>query len=76
MEDGYIEIGEDGGGFWDFLDGKAIHAGTMLQVLIGGYWIDVRYEADFHTRQAWLYTDDAVLPLSRNTMRCRWPARE
>jgi hypothetical protein len=71
MVDSYIEMGEDGG---SFRDGKPIDAGTMLQVLIGGHWIDVRYEANFHTRQAWLYASDAVVPLSRKTMRCRWPS--
>lgn len=68
----YIVARHNMGGFRDTLRDEDMHAGDRREVLIGGRWIIARYEADFGTSEAWLYLSDAVLPLNRPTMRCRW----
>ena len=72
----YIQAGQTAGGFRDFLLGEPIHAGSTLEVLLGGRWISGRYECDYHSGDAWLYLSDAVVPINRTEMHFRWPSRD
>ena len=78
-----IESGMDGGGWRQFLDGKAIHAGDMLEIELFGQWLPARYEMDYHARQGLIYIclflprdDEAIVLKIRDTMDFRWPSRE
>ena len=44
MKGDYIKLGEDSGGWRDFLDGKPIHCGDQLQLWTGERWVYARYE--------------------------------
>ena len=55
MSRGHLVAGRDSGGDRHFLDGKAVHAGQMLEILMpSGKWLPVRYESSwddgFHPR--------------------------
>lgn len=74
MEGSHIILGKDGGGWRDFLDGRAIHCGTQLQLWLGDHWIYARYEiGDYWEREAVLHSVDGERALNRDTMRFRWP---
>lgn len=47
--EGTIEVGPDGGGLRHFIQGKAIHAGTLIEIKFGKGWIPGRYEWSFRT---------------------------
>src|SRR5215212_10625270 len=79
-----IEDGTDGGGWRQFLAGRAIHAGSMLEMEVPGVaWLPARYEMDYHARQGSVHLrlfvphsdKEIVLPIDRE-MRFRWPPAE
>ncbi len=48
----HLVLGRDDGGQRHFLDGRPVHAGAMLELLLGdGHWLPVRYE--------WSWSHDA-----------------
>ncbi|WP_192913073.1 hypothetical protein [Bacillus mesophilum] len=47
--EGTIEVGPDGGGLRHFINGKPIHAGSLLEIKFGTGWIPGRYEWSFKT---------------------------
>ena len=72
-----VELGEDSGGWRDFLDGKPIHCGDQLQLWTGDRWVYARYEmCDRSLREVVLASDDQDRWLERDTMLFRWPPRE
>jgi len=73
----YIELGEDSGGWRDFLDGKPIHCGDQLQLWTGDRWVYARYEmGDRSLREVVLASVDQDRWLERDTMLFRWPPSE
>ena len=77
MQDNQIELGQDGGGWRDFLDSKPIHNGDQLQLWTGDKWIYARYEtASYQNKEVVLYSVDTVRQLDRATMRFRWPEHD
>lgn len=72
MQGNYIKLGQDGGGWRDFLDSKPIHNGDQLQLWTGDKWIYARYEmASYQTQEAVLYSVDIDRWLDRATMSFR-----
>ena len=72
-----ITSGSDGGGWRQFLEGKPVHAGSILEVNINGRWHTVRYEANYHARTGFIYMPlagdrERGLPLDNDTMDFRW----
>lgn len=71
--------GRDGGGWRDFLDDRAIHAGDIIHMRIQGMWVPGRYEMDYHSGSAFFYTarsgdhHEEVLVILRDQMRFCWP---
>lgn len=72
-----IESGRDGGGWRQFLDGKAIHAGELLDMQHGDTWMTVRYEMQYHERRGLIYLRDAHdqkrVRVVDDTMQFSWP---
>ncbi len=54
---GNLELREDAGGLRHFLDGKPVHAGDILDLLLpDGAWLPGRYEWDFEPgSEPWFY---------------------
>ncbi len=50
-----IQDGQDGGGWRQFLDGKPLHAGDMVEIEVAGRWLPARYEMDYHRRRGVIY---------------------
>lgn len=51
MQGNYIELGQDSGGWRDYLEGKPIHCGEQLQLWTGDEWIYTRYEMGDYQKQ-------------------------
>ncbi len=54
---GHLELRDDAGGLRHFLDGKPVHAGDALDLLLpDGVWLPGRYEWDFKSgSEPWFY---------------------
>lgn len=63
----YLELREEAGGERHYVDGVAIHAGDPIRVLVGGEWVDGRYEANWRHRRltsAWFYFSGGSIELT------------
>ena len=78
---GQIEDGTASGGFRQFLDGKPIRAGDMLELEVAGHWLPARYEMNYHARQGSIHIQlfaphskkEIVFKIDHDAMRFRWP---
>ena len=66
---------EGSSGYRHYLEGRAVHAGSLLEVLTRGGWVLGRYEWSFHPeRRPYLVTnaetDEAILLNSESLLRC------
>lgn len=74
-----IQIGNDSGGWRDYLDGKPIHCGEQLQMWNSDEekWEWARYEmGDRRKHEVLLVNGEGEWWLDRDTMLFRWPEEE
>lgn len=72
-----LELRHEGAsGYRHYLDGRAVHAGTLLEVLTDSGWVPGRYEWCFQPeRSPFLVTDDGTdeaVVVGSNAI-IRWP---
>ena len=73
-----LELREQGGGLRYFLDGRPVHAGDLLEILLrAGEWLAVRFEWPSEDELPTLHldlgeTEDKATFRSPETARLRW----
>lgn len=66
---GRMEIG----GYRDYLDDRAIHAGDWIEIWHDGRWIGGRYEFSAARQEAWVYINDEIIDIDHTATLARWP---